>query len=102
MNEVDGKDGLRSRAKSLLWGPCILAKGESEPTAVGIVQQYLAGEKFADPLLRQQLSECLRYAQTRAAEPTSASVQKNDARGFFRRAAAILVEIQAEVLASRA
>jgi hypothetical protein len=88
-----GRDDLRSRAENYLNGPRII----SEPGAslTRLIARYVAGKPWDDPELRNLLSECIGTAQTEAAGC------EGDARTFYLRAAAILQEIQAEMLAGR-
>ena len=88
---------LRSRAEAYLDGPRII----SEPGAslTRLIARYVAGKPWDDPEVRNLLSHCLATAQTEAAGHEDATGPERDARLFYQRAAAILQDIQAEVLA---
>jgi hypothetical protein len=94
-------DDLHSRAIALLRGPCCISRDEPRPKAVGLIQQYVDGTHWQNSELLTQLSRCLRYAQTRAAGPEGATGPGRDALYFYKKAAALLQEIQAEVSAHR-
>ena len=95
-------DDLHSRAVALLRRPCCSSRQEGSPTAVELIRRYVGGEPWDDVELRNQLSRCLRNAETMAKGPEGATGPERDARSFYQRAAAILQEIQAEVSAGRA
>ena len=92
-NALGGRDDLRSRAAAFLMGPCII----SEPGAslLRLIDRYVAGKPWDDLDLRNLLLHCIGTAQTEAAG------HERDARLFYQEAAAILQDIQAEVLAGR-
>jgi hypothetical protein len=89
---------LHSRATDFLRGPCCFARDEPSPKAVGLIQRYVDGESWGDPELLDQLSRCLRYAQTRAAAPDGTMGSESDARNFYQKAVMLLQEIKNEVL----
>jgi hypothetical protein len=98
--QVTRRSELRARAKVYLGPPRIV----SEPGAslTRIVLRYLAGEPWDNPELRNQLADSIRTAQSEAALRNEAATEaERDAQAFYLRAAAILQEIQAEVLAGR-
>jgi hypothetical protein len=94
-------DDLHSRAAALLRGPCCFSRDEPSPKAVGLVRLFADGKHFEDPEFLNQLSLCLRYAQTRAAGPEGKTGPERDARHFYKKAAELLQEIQAEVSAAQ-
>lgn len=89
---------LRSRAATLLRRPCCFSKDEPRPTAVAIVQRYADRENLADPDLPNQLSQCIRYAEARAAQLSDTTGSERDACYFYKRVGDLLREIRAEIL----
>jgi len=92
---------LRSRAAALLRGPCCFSQDEPRPTAVALITRYVRGEPCDEPELRNQLSRCLKYAQTQASGSEQATGPARDAQTFYQNAGAILAEIHAEVSTGR-
>jgi hypothetical protein len=91
-------DDLHSRAATLLRRPCCFSKDEPRPTAVGLVQRYVDREPWADPELPNQLAQCIRYAESRAAQLPGTTGPARDACYFYKQIGDILREIQAEML----
>ena len=94
-------DKLRTRAAALLKRPCCISKDEGRPAAADLIRRYANGEERDDPQFLDQLSRCLRYAQSIATGPEAATWPERDARSFYQRAAAMLEEIQIELSVDR-
>ena len=88
-------EDLRSLAVSLLEGPCCVSKDEPSPPVAELIRRYAAGHS-ASPVLRDQLSACLAYAESHSAPPASATGPELDASAYYRRAVAVLERIQVE------
>ena len=87
---------LHSHAVKFLRGPRII----SEPGATlgELIQRYVEGKPWDDPALRNQLSHYLEIAPTEAARHEGMDGPGRDAWAFYKNAAAILRDIQSEVL----
>jgi len=97
MSGTNSSETLRSRAAAFLRGPCCFSRDEPRPTAVGLIQRYVAAETLDD----DELSRCIRYALIQAEGTTGATGSERDSQRFYQRAAAILQEIQAELSVGR-
>lgn len=88
-------EDLRAQAWTFLKGPCCVSKDEPNPPASYLISRYARGEP-ASPVLRDQLSKCLAYAQAHSTPPTGATGPALDASYYYERAAAFLERIQTE------
>jgi len=87
---------LHSQAEKFLLGPRIIS--EPGATLAKLIARYVAGESWDDPELRNQLSHYLEIAHTEAARDQGMDGPGRDAWAFYKKAAAILQDIQGEVL----
>jgi tetratricopeptide (TPR) repeat protein len=98
----DAAQGLRdlhSRAAAFLYGPRIIS--EPGATFANLIARYLAGAAWDDAELRKRLSLSIVAAQREAAKHEGAEGPAHDARLFYKKAAALLQEIQTGVSTGR-
>lgn len=91
---------LLARAEAYLRSARII----SEPGAnlSRLIERYVAGERWDEPELGNQLAHDIRIAQSEAACRNEAGTgAESDARRFYEGTAAILLDIQKEVFAGR-
>lgn len=90
---------LRSRAKAHLSGPRPLYRlSPGRKTPDSLVQHYVDGGPWTDPELQRQLALCIEEEQASADARVGATGLGRDAHFFHQGAAALLREIQAEVV----
>jgi tetratricopeptide (TPR) repeat protein len=100
LRETDERaSDLHSRAVAFLNGPRILS--EPGATFATLVDRYLAGAAWDDAEVRNLLSLSIIAAQSEAANREGVGWPAHDAWLFYKEAAALLQEIEAEVSAGR-
>ena len=91
-------DNLRDQVLAFLKRPRCLSKDEPSPTREELFQQYLEGKHRTDPEFLDHLAKALEHARVNAIVSDGADGPERDAANVYKRIAAILDEIRAEVL----
>lgn len=94
-------DSLRDQAVAFLKSARCIRKDEPRPSREELFRQYIDGKHRADPEFLHHVSQALEHARANAIVSDRATGPEGDGAYVYKRIAAILDGIQAEVLAER-